>query len=210
MAYLALALAGCTAGVALGFFALPPALATSTGFLLAMSALSLVLVFTARRWAETRHAFLFLLLFTLISGITLVPLLAYAGAVGGQILVLKAFGATTALYLGLALFGYTTGRDLSGFGGFLTAGLIGLIAVSLISLVLHFFGIEVWTSAVEKFVAGFGVLLFAGFTAYDFQNLKLQAGQIPPALAAVSLFLNFILLFQYVLRLMLSLAGNRD
>jgi FtsH-binding integral membrane protein len=204
MAYLMLAIASAAGGVFAGSYFLPPSLAMSTGFLLAMSAVSLILVFTARRWSRSNFGYLFLIGFATILGVTLVPLLAYALVIGGALLVGKALLAAVGLYGGLALYGITTQRDLSGLGGFLMAGLIGLIAVSLISLVLHLFGVAVWNNQIELWVSGFGILIFAGFTVYDFQKVKHLAGQISPIEAAISLFLNFILLFEYILRFMLA------
>ncbi len=204
MAYLMLAIAASAGGIFGGFYLLPPELVMNTGFMLAMFAVTLILIFTSKRWSTSQFGYLFLIIFAGIFGLTMVPLIAYALAIGGALLVGKALLATVGLYTGLALYGLTTHRDLSGMGGFLMASLIGLIMVSLISLVLHFFGIQVWTSGVELWVSGFGVLLFAGFTVYDFQKVIRESDQISPIQAAIRLFLNFILLFQYILRLMLA------
>ena len=205
MLYFGLALAACTAGVAAGSLLIPQAVIYNTGFLLLMSIISLALVWTARSWSAHRLGYLGLIAMAAIMGVTMIPLLAYAAATAGPLIIAKALFGAIAMYAGLAVYGYTTRRDISGLGGFLMAGLIGMIAISLITFVLHLFGIEVWGNHIEMVFSGFGILLFAGFTAYDFQKIKESAGHISPIQASISLFLDFILLFQYILRFMLSL-----
>lgn len=204
--YFALALASCAGGVIAGFTLLPPALIGATWFLLTMMVVSVALVWTSRTWSVGRFGYLILMLLAAIMGVTLIPLLAYAAAIAGTIIIIKALFATVTMYTGLAIYGYTTGRDLSGLGGFLMAGLIGMISVSLITLLLSFFGFNVWGSQIEMIFSGIGVLLFAGFTAYDFQKIKTLQGQITPIQAAINLFLDFVLLFEYILRLMTALG----
>jgi len=208
MGYFALAIASWAGGIMAGFYLLPPALIMSTPFLLGTLAVTLVLIFTAKKWSVGHFGYLFLIGFAALFGITIVPLLAVAAMTAGAVLIYKALFATVAMYAGLALYGLTTHRDLSGMGGFLMAGLIGMIAVSLTTFVLSLFGVNVWGSTIELVFSSFGVLLFAGFTIYDFQKIKSSAGHITPIEGAIQLFLNFILLFQYVLRLMLALTNR--
>jgi hypothetical protein len=205
MGYFGLALAACASGVFAGFYLLPPTLVTNQGFLLGMFALTLILVFTSRRWSVSRLGYLFLILFAGIFGITLVPILAYTALTAGTPIIGKALLAAVSMFGGMALYGVTTKRSLSGIGGILIGSLIGMIIVSVITLVLHLFGIQVWSNSMEIIFSGFGILLFAGFTAFDFQ--RIQKREISsPIMAAIALFLDFILLFEYILRFMGSMS----
>jgi len=103
--------------------------------------------------------------------------------------------------------GYTTKRDLTGFGSFLIVGLIGLVVASVVNMFLH-------SAAIAFVVSIIGVLIFAGLIAFDTQRLKLtyyQMGGDQAALSvatnygALSLYLDFLNLFLFLLRLF----GNR-
>jgi FtsH-binding integral membrane protein len=121
---------------------------------------------------------------------------------GGSIA--STFFATAAAFGGLSLWGYTTKRNLSGWGSFLLVALIGLIVVSLINVfLLH-------SSGLDLIVSGAGVLIFAGFIAYDTQTTKnfyseslssSELGDVQDS-AALNLYLDFINLFLYLLRFM--------
>ena len=117
--------------------------------------------------------------------------------------VARAFFATAASFAGLSLYGYTTSRDLTGFGRFLFMGLIGIIVASLINMF--------WPSPGLTFVVSIiGVLVFAGLTAYDTQKIKeiYWAGDSDEVLTkkaingALALYLDFINLFIMLMRLM--------
>ena len=120
---------------------------------------------------------------------------------GGSIAV--TFFATAAAFAGLSLWGYTTQKDLSGWGSFLVMGVVGLVVASVINL---FIG-----SAPLMYAISFlGVLIFAGLTAYDTQKLKEQyvhlrgtdwAGKAV-VLGALNLYLDFINMFMFLLRFM--------
>src|SRR3546814_5266165 len=86
--------------------------------------------------------------------------LVYTGAS-----IASTFFASAAAFGGLSLYGYTTKRDLSGFGTFLIMGLVGLIVASLINLFLQ-------SSAMDFVISIIGVLLFAVLTVYDTQKIK--------------------------------------
>jgi len=129
-------------------------------------------------------------------------LLAYTGSS-----VAMTFLITATAFGGLSLFGYTTKKDLSGFGSFLIMGLWGLIIASLVGLFWHPPGFSFIISAL-------GVLIFSGLVAYDTQNLKMtyyQLGGDQSSMAvatnygALSLYINFINLFQFLLQFL----GNR-
>jgi len=116
------------------------------------------------------------------------------------------FFATSAAFAGLSLYGYTTKKDLSGFGTFLIMGLVGILVASLFNL---FFA----SSALQLVISVLGVLIFAGLTAYDTQMLKNQYYQLrgtdfvgkAVVLGALSLYLDFINMFQFLL----SFLGDR-
>lgn len=112
------------------------------------------------------------------------------------------FLATTTAYAGLSLYGYTTKKDLSGIGAACFIGLIGLIIAMVVNIFL--------ASPIMMFVTSvIGVLIFAGLTAYDTQNVKnmyldsdsLEIAEKKVTMGALSFYLNFINLFQFLLSL---------
>lgn len=120
---------------------------------------------------------------------------------GGSIAV--TFFATAASFLSLSLWGYTTKKNLSGLGTFFLMGLFGLIVAMLINA---FFPSGPMTLA----ISAIGVLLFAGLTAYDTQKIKSMyfyvggtefAGK-SAIMGALTLYLDFINLFLFLLRFM--------
>ena len=144
------------------------------------------------------------------SGIVYWLTVALFGASLGDIALIYNLGSIFTTFLitatafgGLSLVGYTTKRDLTGFGTFLMMGLIGIIAASVVNIFLH-------SAAVNFAVSVIGVLIFAGLTAYDTQRLKmtyyrLGGDQASLAVAtnygALSLYLDFLNLFLLLLRL---------
>jgi FtsH-binding integral membrane protein len=116
------------------------------------------------------------------------------------------FFATATAFLSLSLWGYTTKKDLSGFGTFLLMGLVGLIVAMLLN--------RIWPSGpMTLAISAIGVLLFAGLTAYDTQKIKSMyfyyrgsdfAGK-SAIMGALRLYLDFINLFLFLLNFM----GNR-
>ncbi len=121
--------------------------------------------------------------------------LAYTGTS-----IAGAFFASAAGFAGLSLWGYTTKRDLSAFGTFLLVGLIGLLVASVIAI---------FVPALNPVVSIVGVLIFAGLAAYDTQRTKAmydyvagtdQVGRVV-IMSALSLYLDFINMFLFVLRL---------
>ncbi|GGK37444.1 Bax inhibitor-1/YccA family protein [Salinarimonas ramus] len=122
--------------------------------------------------------------------------------------IVQVFFVTAAAFGGLSLYGYTTKRSLSGMGSFLIMGLIGLIIAMVVNIFLA-------SSAMAFAISIIGVLIFAGLTAWDTQRLKEMylygnfdgetAGRVS-VMGALSLYLNFINMFQFLLALM----GNRE
>jgi FtsH-binding integral membrane protein len=123
-----------------------------------------------------------------------------------QTSIAQTFFATAAAYLGLSLYGYTTKRDLSGFGTFLIMGVVGILVAMLINLFLQ-------SSAMQLAISAIGVLLFAGLTAYDTQRIKSMYSYVQGTemvgktvvMGALTLYLDFINMFQFLL----SFMGNR-
>jgi FtsH-binding integral membrane protein len=120
--------------------------------------------------------------------------------------IAQTFFATAAAFAGLSLWGYTTKRDLSGFGTFLIMGVVGLLVAMLINLFLQ-------SSAMALAISAIGVLLFAGLTAYDTQRIKSMYFYVQSTemmgktviMGALSLYLDFINMFQFLL----SFMGDR-
>ncbi len=121
--------------------------------------------------------------------------------------VARVFFITAAMFAGTSLYGYTTKADLSKMGSFLMMGLIGIVIAGLVNILIG-------SSMVQFVVSVVGVIVFSGLTAYDTQRIKeefseLHAHEAATKLAvmgALSLYLNFINLFQMLLQLM----GQRD
>jgi FtsH-binding integral membrane protein len=117
------------------------------------------------------------------------------------------FFATAAAFVSLSLYGYTTKRDLSGFGTFLIMGVVGIIVAMLLNLWLQ-------SSALQMAISAIGVLLFAGLTAYDTQRIKEMYSYVAGTdmigktviMGALSLYLDFVNMFQFLL----SFLGSRE
>jgi FtsH-binding integral membrane protein len=122
--------------------------------------------------------------------------------------IAKVFFITAAAFGGLSLFGYTTQKSLSGMGSFLIMGLIGLVIASVVNIFLA-------SSALSFAISVIGVLVFAGLTAWDTQRLKemylysdldSESAAKLSVNGALSLYLNFVNMFQ----MLLSLFGTRQ
>lgn len=120
--------------------------------------------------------------------------------------VVRVFFITAATFGAMSLYGYTTKRDLSGWGTFLFMGLIGVVIASIVNIFLA-------SSMLQFVVSVIGVLVFTGLTAYDTQRIKLDFYEGDPRevmqkksiMGAVSLYLNFLNLFM----LLMHLLGNQ-
>jgi len=124
--------------------------------------------------------------------------------------IAQVFLITAIAFAGLSLWGYTTKKDISGWGSFLIMGVIGLIVAMIVNIFLA-------SSALAFAISIIGILIFAGLTAYDTQNIKNTYVQMAYAgdsewlgkaaiMGALSLYLDFINMFI----LMLQLLGNRN
>ena len=116
------------------------------------------------------------------------------------------FFATAGAFAGLSLVGYTTKKNLSAMGAFMAMGLIGILIAMVINMFLQ-------SSGLQMAISILGVLIFAGLTAWDTQRLKQEyymlagtefAGKAV-VLGALSLYLDFINMFQFLL----SFMGDR-
>jgi FtsH-binding integral membrane protein len=139
--------------------------------------------------------------------------LVYAGCLGVSLSsifiiysgtsIASAFFVTSSMFLSMVVYGYVTEKDLTSWGSFLVMGVVGLIIASLVNMFLQ-------NSAFSFMISAIGVLLFTGLTAYDTQNIKsyylesdtLEIGEKKAIFGAFSLYLDFVNLFMYVLRLM--------
>ena len=131
-------------------------------------------------------------------------------AVFTGISIANTFFVTAIAFAGLSLWGYTTKKDISGWGSFLIMGVIGLIVAMLVNMWLQ-------SDAIQFAVSGIGVLIFAGLTAYDTQKIKTTYIQMAAngetewlgkaaIMGALNLYLDFINMFMFLLQFM----GNRE
>ena len=144
--------------------------------------------------------------FSLVMGLSLSSIfLVYTSMSIAQV-----FFVTAIAFAGLSLWGYTTKKDISGWGAFLIMGVIGLIVASIVNIFLG-------SPAIMFAVSVLGVLIFAGLTAYDTQRIKNEYVQYAAAgdqewlgkaaiMGSLSLYLNFINMFI----MLLSLFGQRE
>ncbi|ACL56769.1 Bax inhibitor-1/YccA family protein [Methylobacterium nodulans] len=174
-------------------------------WVVALAPLAFIFLFSFRMdrmsAASARTTFL---AFAAVMGASLSTLLLrYTGAS-----VVQVFFITAAAFGGLSLYGYSTSRSLSGIGSFLVMGLIGLLIASLVNIFLA-------SSALQFAISVIGVVIFAGLTAYDTQKLKemylygnfdQEAAAKVSVFGALTLYLDFINMFQFLL----SLIGNRN
>ncbi len=172
-------------------------------FGLVIAELGLVFFLSARvaKLAPSTAAGLFLA-YSALNGVTLsMILLMYTGTS-----IATTFVVTAGMFGALALFGTVTRRSLAGVGQFAFMGLIGLILASLVGMFLHSAGLQFIISVV-------GVIVFTALTAWDAQRLKQWAVATPEGqtgsyavVGALSLYLDFINLFLFMLRF---LGGGR-
>lgn len=184
-------------------------MAHSGWFLLALLAplgLIFVIAGTMERASVIAMALAYVAL-TGIEGLTLsVVLVKYSGTV-----VTQAFLMTAAAFAGCSLYGYTTGRSLSGLGTILLMSLIGLIVASILGIFFH-------SPIFQLAICFAGVVIFALFMAYDTQTIK---SQYRPGMdtdemlrvtlwGALDLYLDILNFFLFVLRILGAFSGDDD
>ncbi len=124
--------------------------------------------------------------------------------------IAQTFLITSISFAGLSLWGYTTKKDISGWGAFLIMGVIGLILAMIVNIFLG-------SPALMFAISALGVLIFAGLTAYDTQKIKTDYIAHAHAMdsewlaksaimGALNLYLDFINLFMFLLQFL----GNRE
>ncbi len=177
------------------------------GWIIMFAPLGMVFAFGAAiNRLSAAGAQLFFYAFSAVMGLSL----SWIFAVFTGISITQTFLVTAISFAGLSLWGYTTKKDISGWGAFLIMGLIGLIVASIVNIFLG-------SPAVHFAISIIGVLIFAGLTAYDTQKIKtdyiqhaqhmdtewLQKSAI---MGALNLYLDFVNLFMFLLQFM----GNRE
>ena len=185
-------------GLAAALFATP----LKWVIMLAPLAFVMVLSFGVHRLSTATTQMLFWA-FAVVMGLSMSSIfLVFTGAS-----IAQTFFATAAAFAGLSLYGYTTKKDLSGFGTFLIMGLVGLLVAMVINLFMQ-------SSTMSLVISFIGVLLFAGLTAYDTQRIKSLYFHVAGTdmmgktaiMGALSLYLDFVNMFQFLL----SFMGSRE
>jgi FtsH-binding integral membrane protein len=157
----------------------------------------------AVRRKTSRQLKIMFLLFSAVFGLSLSSVfLVYA-----QADIARAFFIAAATFAGTSVYGYVTKKDLSGMGGLLVMGVIGLLIAIVVNMFLQ-------SSALDFAISVIGVMVYMGLVAYDTQNIKEtysasqghEANDKMAVMGALSLYINFIMLFQFIL----SLIGNRE
>lgn len=172
-------------------------------FVLLIAELGVVFFLSARIHAmQPATATTLFLVYAGLNGITLSPiLLAYTAAS-----VAKAFLVTAGMFGAMSAYGLLTKRDLTNMGSFLMMGLFGLIIAMVVNMFLG-------SQMMDFVVSVLGVIIFAGLTAWDTQRFKTMGETMPGAanaglvrkgsiMGALSLYLDFINLFLFLLRFM--------
>ena len=173
-------------------------------WLVVFAPLGMVLYLSARlhRMSE-RAAKTTFCIYAAMTGLSLsYVLLAFTG-----VSVVRTFLITAASFGALSLYGYTTKRDLSGMGSFLFMGLIGIILASIVNFFMQ-------SPAMHFAISVIGVLIFAGLTAYDTQDIKRiyfagdsrDIAEKKAIMGALRLYLDFINMFLFLLQFL----GNRE
>ena len=174
-------------------------------WILMIAELGLVFFLSARiDKLSTGTATVMFYIYSVLTGLSLAPIfLVYTGAS-----IAKTFAITAVTFGSMTLYGYTTRQDLSKFGSILIMALIGLIVSVLVNvLLLH-------SPMFDLIISIVGVLIFVGLTAWDTQSIKRMCAIADPStmgkiatMGALSLYLDFINLFLYLLRFF---GGSRN
>ncbi len=162
----------------------------------------LALSWFSHKWVQMPRPINFML-FTLLAfllGFMVYPLLAYAAAIGGTEIIMRAFIGTALMSFAAGVYAKTTHRDLSGMGGFLFMAIIGLIIVSIINA-FWFNGV------VELIVSGAGILIFSALIAYEIQAIA-DYEEDRGMEAGIMLFIAIFNLFTSALRFLIALQSD--
>ena len=177
-------------------------------FGLIIGELALVFIISARiQKMQASTATALFVIYSILNGATL----SFVFLVYTASSITSTFFICAATFVACSIYGWTTKRDLTSMGGFMTMGLIGIIIASVVNMFFR-------SSAMSMIISYIGVIVFVGLTAYDTQHLKtmalnqpddLEAGVVRKGaiLGALKLYLDFINLFLMLLRI---LGGGRD
>lgn len=205
--YLWMTLALAVTGLTSLYVASSPGLVQSifasrgTFWLLVIAELALVFILSARIMKMSfSTAGIMFALYSVLNGVTMSFIfIAYTSTS-----IATAFFVTAGMFAAMSFIGFATKKDLSSFGSFFTMALIGLIIASVVNIFLN-------SSVMYWIITYVGVLLFVGLTAYDTQKIKqmlIEYGdevndstQKLALIGSLSLYLDFINLFLYILRL---------
>ena len=175
---------------------------TATLWILFAVEIGLVIYLSARLDKLSTGAAALFYLYSALNGVVLAPIfLVYTGSS-----IAMTFAITAGTFGAMTIFGYVTRQDLSKFGSILFMALIGLIICTVVNL---FWG----NSMMDLLISIAGVFIFVGLTAWDTQAIKRMCAESDPSMigkvatmGALSLYLDFINLFLYLLRFF----GSRD
>ncbi|CAM3278539.1 Bax inhibitor-1 family protein [Sporolactobacillus spathodeae] len=155
-------------------------------------ALIIMMMFVRKRKAV---GYLMMYAFMFVSGVTLYTAISYYMATLGANVVLEAFAVTTLSFGAIAGYTMISKRDFSFLGGFLFLGLIALVLIGLVGAFIPY------SSTTMMIYSGMGILIFIGYTLFDFSRLTVHGftdEDIP--MLVVSIYLDFINLFLYILQ----------
>ncbi len=169
--------------------------------LMGVEVLLVIAITAAINKISSAMATILFFLFAIVNGLSIAPIfLLFTGES-----IASTFFITAATFGAMSLYGYFTNTDLSKFGSILVMALIGLIICSIVNIFMA-------SESLYWIISGAGVLIFVGLTAWDTQKIKQMAISMPNAsdgrlatIGALSLYLDFINLFLYLLRFL----GNR-
>lgn len=177
---------------------------SNTLFIMMIAEIGLVIYLAARiHKMSLQSAIVAFVLYSVFNGLTFATIFFIYPVAS----IAKTFVITAGMFGVMGLYGYTTKKDLSGWGGFLYMSLIGIIIASVVNMFLG-------SHMLDWIVTYAGVILFSGLTAYDHQKLKhigamghegSMLGKMV-ILGALTLYLDFINLFLFLLRIF----GGRD
>ena len=172
------------------------------GAIIAQFGIVLVLSFALNKMSPSLAGILFLV-YAAVTGVTMAFIVSFYTSTS----VAMAFGTTATLFGVMTIFAFTTKMDLTKWGTFLIMGLVGLVVSSLLNIFIF------KSAGFEMLLSYFGVLLFTGLTAYDTYRIKKMAESPEFAMqgsdavlklsifGALHLYLDFINLFLYILRI---------
>jgi modulator of FtsH protease len=143
---------------------------------------------------------LLLAVFTGFTGLYLAPVVAFAGPAAAG----NALATTSVVFLGLSVYASVTKRDFSFLGAFIFTAILGLIVGSMLNVWLFH------SSAAQGAFAVVGCFIFSAAILFDVWRLSKTLSFDEPVAFALTLYLDFINLFLYVLQLFSSRRGNRS